>query len=73
MVSSATFSNREDQLPYLKVANRKLDTIKIFLLILWETDSLDNKKYINLSEKLDEIGKVLGGWLGKIEKENLAK
>ena len=73
MVSSATFSNREDQLPYLKVANRKLDTIKIFLLILWDTSSLDSKKYINLSEKLDEIGKVLGGWLGKIEKENPAK
>ena len=73
MVSSATFLNRDDQLPYLKIANRKLDTIKIFLLILWETGSLDDKKYIALSKPLDEIGRILGGWLGRVTKENPAK
>lgn len=31
-------------------------------MILWETKSLDNKKYIALSVTLDEIGKNLGGW-----------
>ncbi len=49
---------------------RKLDTLKIFLLILWETKSLDNKKYITLSLKIDEIGRMLGGWNGSILKQN---
>jgi hypothetical protein len=44
--------------------------LKIFLMILWETKSLDNKKYIALSEKLNEIGRNLGGWHGKLLKEN---
>jgi len=35
-------------------------------MILWETKSLDNKKYINLSLKIDEVGKMLGGWKGQI-------
>ena len=43
-------------------------------MILWETKSLDNKKYIAMSLKLDEIGRMLGGWQGqilkKLEKEN---
>ena len=39
-------------------------------MVLWETKSLDNKKYIVLSEKLEEIGKMLGGWNGQIQKQN---
>jgi hypothetical protein len=31
---------------------------------------LDNKKYIALSEKINEIGKILGGWLGQNTKQN---
>jgi hypothetical protein len=47
-----------------------MDTSKILLMILWETKSLDNAKYIALSEPLDEIGKMLGGWLGQLQKQN---
>lgn len=47
-----------------------MDTLKIFLLMLWETKSLDNKKYIVLAVKLDEIGKMLGGWNGQLTKQN---
>jgi hypothetical protein len=39
-------------------------------MILWETKSLDEKKYIALSIKLDEIGKMLGGWRGQLQKRN---
>ena len=33
-------------------------------MLLWETKSMDNKKYIELSLKLDEVGRNLGGWCG---------
>ena len=39
-------------------------------MVLWETKSLDDKKYIALSVKLDEIGKMLGGWSGQLQKQN---
>ena len=39
-------------------------------MILWETKSLDNKKYIALSLKIEEIGKMLGGWSGQLAKQN---
>jgi hypothetical protein len=39
-------------------------------MILWETKSLDNKKYIALSGPLDEIGRMLGGWNGQLTKQN---
>jgi hypothetical protein len=31
---------------------------------------LDNKKYLAISLKLEEIGKMLGGWNGQLTKQN---
>lgn len=67
-VITASFLNQTEKLSYVRLAVRKIDTLKVFLMLLWETKSLDNKKYINLSEKLDEIGRNLGGWSGQIIK-----
>ena len=69
-ISIASFLPREEKRPSISVAIRKLDTLKILMMVLWETKSLDNKKYIALSVQLDEIGKMLGGWLGQITKQN---
>lgn len=52
----------------MRLAIRKVDTIKVLLLILWEIKSIDNKKYIALSSSLEEVGKMLGGWNGQLEK-----
>lgn len=73
MVSAATFLPRQEKLPYLRIAIRKFDTIKLLLLILWESKSLDTKKYAALSIPIDEIGKMLGGWQGQLTKLNPAQ
>ena len=67
-ISIATFLDKTEKQPWIRLAIRKLDTIKILLMILWETKSIDNKKYLHLSKPLDEIGKMLGGWNGQITK-----
>ncbi|MEK7525789.1 MAG: four helix bundle protein [Patescibacteria group bacterium] len=72
-LAGAAFFSRQEKLPYIKLAIRKLDALKILLLILWETKSLDNKKYIALSVKVDEIGRMLGGWNGQLTKASAAK
>ena len=69
-ISSAVFLAREEKLPYVRLAIRKIDTIKILLLVLWETKSLENKRYLALSEKVQEIGRMLGGWNGQLAKQN---
>jgi len=69
-LATASFLVREEKIPFVQLSRRKLDTLKIFLMMLWETQSLDNKKYIALSIKLDEIGKMLGGWHGQLQKQN---
>jgi len=57
----------------LEFASRKLDTLKFLLQIAWEIQALDNTKYINLSERLNEVGRQLGGWIRKLHKENSAR
>lgn len=69
-IVTAVFLAKEEKLPYVRLAIRKLDTLKILLMILWETKSLDTKKYITLSGKINEIGKMLGGWNGQLVKQN---
>ena len=63
LIIKASYSDKVEKLISLKSASVKLDLLKFFLQIAWEIKSLDNKKYILLSERLDEIGKMLGGWI----------
>ncbi|MEK7553526.1 MAG: four helix bundle protein [Patescibacteria group bacterium] len=61
---------KEQKLPYLQKSGLKLDSLKFLFQMAWEIKSLDNKKYIVISEKLDAIGKMLGGWTKQTEKQN---
>ena len=59
----------ENKLTYLLKSSAKLDLLKFFLRISWEIKALDNKKYVVLSERFDEIGKMLGGWIRLIKEK----
>jgi len=63
----ASYSDKIEKLISLKDASLKLDLLKFFLQLSWEIKALDNKRYILLSEKLNEIGKMMGGWLKSIK------
>lgn len=69
----ATFLSKEEKVPSVRIAIRKLDTLNVLLLILFETKSLDTKKYIELSKKTNEIGRMLGGWHGQLLKQQTEK
>ena len=62
-ILKAGYSNKAEKQIFLKRTSVKLDLLKFFLQISWEIESLENKKYISLSEKLNEVGKMLGGWI----------
>ncbi len=67
-VVAATFLPPLEKHPWVRLAIRKVDTIKVLLLILWEAGSLETQKYAAVSVPLDEIGRILGGWNGQIQK-----
>ena len=52
-----------------------LDTLKFLVSVSWEAKAISNKNYEDLADKLNETGKMLGGWkksLANPEKENRA-
>ena len=55
--------------PVLEETSFKLNFLRIFLRLSKEVKMLDNKKYILLQESIDEIGRMLGGWLRSIRQE----
>jgi hypothetical protein len=69
MTVYASFLSKDEKLPYVKVAVRKLDTLKIMIQIVWEIKAIDEKKFIALSEKLNKTGQMLGGWHNSLLKK----
>ncbi|MCX6812367.1 MAG: four helix bundle protein [Candidatus Berkelbacteria bacterium] len=39
-----------------------LDTLKFLISIAWEGKIIPNNKFEELAKKLDEVGKMFGGW-----------
>jgi hypothetical protein len=70
LIFTASYLKREQKLPYLQKAAAKLDIVKFFFQIIWEIKALDNKKYVLISEKLNEVGRMLGGWLRQTTSRN---
>ena len=66
-IVGGSYLDRIEKLIYLKRASSKLDLLKFFLQVAWEIKSLDNRRYISISEKLDEAGRMLGGWIKAIK------
>lgn len=67
LVFSACYLKVEQKIIAIEKASAKLDLLKFFLRMAWEIKAIDNKKYIVLSEQLDEIGKMLGGWTRQLK------
>lgn len=69
----ASYLGKREKLPYLQKAIRRLDVLKFFFHVSWEIGALDNKKYITISEHLNEIGRMLGGWIRGIQTKTPAR
>ena len=67
LVFTAGYLSKDKKLPFVQKAVVRADTLKFFLRIAWEVKDMDTKKYTALSEPLDDIGRMLGGWVRNIE------
>jgi len=58
----AYFTEKDKKLEKISECILMLDVIKFLILVAWEGKLVSNKQYEDLGLKLDEVGKMLGGW-----------
>lgn len=63
LVFTAGVLSKDKKSPYVQRALAGLDLLKLLLRIGWEIKALDNRQYLLVSTPIDEIGRMLGGWL----------
>ncbi|HEY4694840.1 MAG TPA: diversity-generating retroelement protein Avd [Candidatus Nanoarchaeia archaeon] len=54
---------QDERLELLEKADAKLESLKTLLRLAKDTQCIDNNKYLHLESFLQEIGKMLGGWI----------
>jgi hypothetical protein len=69
-MAAASFLPRGEKEVYVRVAIRKLDTLRVLLMVAWESRALDTKKYAAISEVIEDVGRQLGGWYGQLMRQN---
>jgi hypothetical protein len=62
----AGYAKRQDKLGIIVHASTKLDLLKFFLQTAWEMKILENSVYARVSDPVNEIGRILGGWRKRV-------
>jgi len=47
----------------LEQTSLKLNMLRVFIRLMKDVKTIDNKKYETLEKLVDEIGRMLGGWI----------
>jgi hypothetical protein len=69
---AAVYLVMEQKILMLSRTIAKLDNLKFFMQLAWESQLVKTDKYANISKELEEIGRQLGGWRKGLQ-EKLAK
>ncbi len=63
----AYFSAKDKKAEKISDCVLLLDTLKFLVSVAWEAKIIPNKKYEEIAIKLDEVGKMFGGWKKNLE------
>jgi hypothetical protein len=58
--------NGEDRLQSLYQISNKLDLLKVLIRLAKETRTIDTKEYLVIQEIIQEVGKMIGGWIKSV-------
>ncbi len=67
LIYIAYYSPLEKKSEKIVLCISKNDIIKYLLQVAFENKFVKEKEYLELSEKLQEVGKILGGWKKGVE------
>ena len=63
----ASSMNKSDKLPVLISASHNLNLLRILIRLAKDTKIIDFKRYESLQNNIDEIGRMLGGWIKQVK------
>lgn len=64
------FSEKEKKTERLSECILSLDTLKFLITVAWEAKFISHKQYEETATRLDEVGKMLGGWKKSLVETN---
>lgn len=67
----ASYANATNKVLLIDRSISRVDLLKLLIQLAWDIRALDPNKYMNLSEKLSNIGSMLGGWKRHMENKTL--
>ncbi len=65
-IIKASSVSKAEKLAPLRETSIKLDILKVYFRLGKDLKIIDNKKYTILEELLQEIGRMLGGWIKSV-------
>jgi len=66
-IMQASSESKQEKLPTLEKTSTKLNMLRVFIRLMKDTKTIDTKKYLILENAVDEIGRMLGGWIKSIK------
>lgn len=74
LLRKAVYSSIEEKIKILDDAIVKIDSLRFFIQLLWETRLISNNQYTVLGTDMESLGKMVGGWKrGLISKTSAVK
>lgn len=67
LLIAANYTQREKKIASLDQAAVKLDLLKTLIRLAENIKAISTKKYLLLEEKLQETGRMLGGWIKSLK------
>lgn len=68
---TAYFSSKDKKLEKISNCIFNLDILKFLISLTWEAKLISHKQYEEIAIKLDETGKMFGGWRKSLEIESI--
>jgi len=62
-ILQASSESKSSKIPTLDRCSLKLNMLRVFVRLMKDVKAIDSKKYVVLESNIDEIGRMLGGWI----------
>lgn len=62
-ILEAGYAKQSDKYLFLEKGSVKLNLFRFLVRLMKDSGSLDSKRYLVIQASIDEIGRMLGGWI----------
>ena len=66
-ILQASELHKQDKLPVLEIVSVRLNLLRFFIRLSKDTKIINNTKYTSLQSQIDEIGRMIGGWIKSVK------